>query len=363
MLSAGLAGSVALAPCSRPPSCSPPSRPARRSAASWPRIGAAARWLVGAGLLAVAAALIKQSFLDAGFAGAVFLVAAACATPPAAAAAPALRGRRAAPAGGRRGWRPSPTSPPGASSTRCSASASTRCTRSRPRASRSTCASEPARDPRRRLRPVRAARHRAGGLWTLRARPRARRHARRVARGRRRRRARRRQLLAALPDPARRAGERARPARRSRGSAAAGSSRRLAASRSLRRSAATSRHARPRSTGRLRAASYVRRHARPGDTQYVMYARANVGYYAGLPSPYPYAWSLLVRAHPGATARLRQLLASPRRPTWIVGWQPPDRWGLDPGGATPRSCTPTTGWSPTCTATRSTTARPPQGAP
>ena len=90
-------------------------------------------------------------------------------------------------------------------------------------------------------------------------------------------------------------------------------------------------------SGVVDAGRYVRTHARPGDTQYVMYARANVGYYTGLPSPYPYAWSLLVRAHPGATARLRQLLASPRRPTWIVGWQRPKAWGLDPGGATARA--------------------------
>ncbi len=89
--------------------------------------------------------------------------------------------------------------------------------------------------------------------------------------------------------------------------------------------------------GVVAVASYVRDHARPGDTQYVMYARASVGYYTGLPSPYPYAWSLLVRAHPGATARLRQLLESPRRPTWIVGWQRPSRWALDPGGATARA--------------------------
>ena len=89
--------------------------------------------------------------------------------------------------------------------------------------------------------------------------------------------------------------------------------------------------------GVVAVARYVRDHARPGDTQYVMYARANVGYYTGLPSPYPYAWSLLVRAHPSATARLRQLLESPRRPTWIVGWQRPTRWGLDPGGATARA--------------------------
>jgi 4-amino-4-deoxy-L-arabinose transferase-like glycosyltransferase len=80
----------------------------------------------------------------------------------------------------------------------------------------------------------------------------------------------------------------------------------------------------------ISVAHYVRAHARPGDTQYVMYAHANVGYYTGLQSPYPYAWSLLVRAIPGAPARLLQLLRSPQRPTWIVGWERPDRWQLDP---------------------------------
>jgi hypothetical protein len=83
-------------------------------------------------------------------------------------------------------------------------------------------------------------------------------------------------------------------------------------------------------------AAYVREHARPDDTQYVLYARANVEFYAGLPSPYPYAWSLMVRARPGAVDGLRRLLASPRRPTWVVDWQPPSRWDLDPSGATAR---------------------------
>ncbi len=82
--------------------------------------------------------------------------------------------------------------------------------------------------------------------------------------------------------------------------------------------------------GVLPVARYVRTHAKPGDTQYVMYARANAGYYIGLPSPYPYAWSLIVRAHPGATTRLLHLLRSPQRPTWIVGWQGPNGWQLDP---------------------------------
>jgi hypothetical protein len=80
-------------------------------------------------------------------------------------------------------------------------------------------------------------------------------------------------------------------------------------------------------------ARYLRAHARPGDTQYVLYARANVDYYAGLPSPYPYAWSLMVRAIPGARARLLELLDSSSRPTWIVVWQGPNSWHLDPDRA------------------------------
>jgi hypothetical protein len=87
----------------------------------------------------------------------------------------------------------------------------------------------------------------------------------------------------------------------------------------------------------LATAAYIRAHASPGDTQWVMYARANVAYYTGLPSPYPYGWSLMVRAVPGARARLAALLSSPRRPTWIVGWQPPNTWHLDPHGALARA--------------------------
>ena len=38
-------------------------------------------------------------------------------------------------------------------------------------------------------------------------------------------------------------------------------------------------------------------------------------------------WSARI---PARSPRLRSLLASPQRPTWIVGWQRPGRWGLDP---------------------------------
>lgn len=76
---------------------------------------------------------------------------------------------------------------------------------------------------------------------------------------------------------------------------------------------------------------FIRGNARAGDTQYVLYARANVLYYAGLPSPYPYAWSLMVRARPGARQQLYRLLASGRRPTWLVQWQDADTWRIDRG--------------------------------
>ena len=79
-------------------------------------------------------------------------------------------------------------------------------------------------------------------------------------------------------------------------------------------------------------ARYVREHARPGDTDYVMYARPNVVYYAGLRHPYPYMWSLMVRAKPGALAELHRHLGPAQRPTWLVMWQDDDKWELDPDG-------------------------------
>ena len=123
------------------------------------------------------------------------------------------------------------------------------------------------------------------------------------------RRARRRQLLAALPDRAR-AGDlrrrRGAARRRAGGSPRSSALRRRGDARAAggRQHAATRRTAAP-----ARSARYVRVHARPGDTQYVMYARANLVYYTGLPSARtrtPGACSC--RAKPGAIPRLRRLL-------------------------------------------------------
>jgi 4-amino-4-deoxy-L-arabinose transferase-like glycosyltransferase len=80
--------------------------------------------------------------------------------------------------------------------------------------------------------------------------------------------------------------------------------------------------------------NYVHQRATGRETAYVLYAHANVLYYAGLPSPFPYHWSLMMRAAPGAETRLRGLLASPRRPTWVVRAQPYTAFGLDRDGRT-----------------------------
>jgi hypothetical protein len=87
----------------------------------------------------------------------------------------------------------------------------------------------------------------------------------------------------------------------------------------------------------LAVGRYIRDHARPGDTQYVMYARANVVYYARLRQPYPYLWSLIVRVRPGARTQLQRLLGSSRRPTWLVRWHAPGSWELDPDGNVARA--------------------------
>ena len=87
-------------------------------------------------------------------------------------------------------------------------------------------------------------------------------------------------------------------------------------------------HAVERAVGR-----YIHAHARPGDTQYVLYARANVLYYGALPTPFPYDWSLMMRVQTDARPALYRLLASRRRPTWLVPWQNDDAWRLDRGAA------------------------------
>ncbi len=84
------------------------------------------------------------------------------------------------------------------------------------------------------------------------------------------------------------------------------------------------------------AADYLRDRSRPGDSAHVMYAYASVLYYSDLRAPFAYHWSLMMQAAPGAERELRRLLASPRRPTWLVERHRSWAFGLDREGVTRR---------------------------
>lgn len=87
----------------------------------------------------------------------------------------------------------------------------------------------------------------------------------------------------------------------------------------------------------LAVADYLRSNAQPDDTLYVLYARANLLYYADMQTPYPYSWTQMVRTVPNAENRLRGMLKSPlERPTWIVEWQGATIFGMDANGETRR---------------------------
>jgi hypothetical protein len=86
----------------------------------------------------------------------------------------------------------------------------------------------------------------------------------------------------------------------------------------------------------LAASRVVADNRQPSDRVLVLYSRANAAYYTGVRPAFAYQWSLMYLAIPGVERELNQLLASPRRPTWIIRWQRPGRFGLDRDGATAR---------------------------
>ena len=70
--------------------------------------------------------------------------------------------------------------------------------------------------------------------------------------------------------------------------------------------------------------------AEPGDTITVPFTHANVIQASGLTPGYPYAWSLPVRTLDPDLSLLTSTLAGPDAPTWVVRWDNPHTWGLDP---------------------------------
>jgi hypothetical protein len=79
-------------------------------------------------------------------------------------------------------------------------------------------------------------------------------------------------------------------------------------------------------TGRWLAAA-----AQPTDTIVVPFTHPNVIDASGLKPGYPYAWSLPLRTLDPQLSLLTSTLNGQAAPTWVVQWDNPHTWGLDPG--------------------------------
>lgn len=89
--------------------------------------------------------------------------------------------------------------------------------------------------------------------------------------------------------------------------------------------------AQDRSTEEYAVGRWVAASAEPGDTLVVPFSHPNVIDAARLGPGYPYAWSLPVRTLDPDLTLFRSTLTGPAAPTWVVRWNHPRAWGLDPG--------------------------------
>lgn len=81
-----------------------------------------------------------------------------------------------------------------------------------------------------------------------------------------------------------------------------------------------------------RTGQWLRTASRPGDSAVVTYGDPSILEAADLPSPYPYLWSLPMRVLDPDQARLRTTLAGPEAPTWVVVTAPLNSWDVDAHG-------------------------------
>ena len=76
----------------------------------------------------------------------------------------------------------------------------------------------------------------------------------------------------------------------------------------------------PPNTGEEVVGNAIGRASHPGDGIITWPGRSNVNYAAHLASPYPYLWLLPAQTLDPGLRRLKSLLRSSRRPTWLVAW-------------------------------------------
>jgi hypothetical protein len=67
----------------------------------------------------------------------------------------------------------------------------------------------------------------------------------------------------------------------------------------------------------------------PDDTIVTLYGHSDVVFASGLPSPYPYLWSLPTKARDPQLETLTEVLSGPQAPTWFVTWSSLSSWGVD----------------------------------
>ena len=79
----------------------------------------------------------------------------------------------------------------------------------------------------------------------------------------------------------------------------------------------------------VRTGEAVAAAAERGDTLVVFGGRADLQDASGLGSPYPYLWSLPMRARDPGYDDLRAVLTGPDAPTWLVEWAGFGSWRAD----------------------------------
>lgn len=88
----------------------------------------------------------------------------------------------------------------------------------------------------------------------------------------------------------------------------------------------------PRVWFQERTGEWLARSGDPGDTAFVAYGNPSVLEAADMDTPYPYLWSLPMRTADPTQERLRNTLAGPSAPTWIVEINRFNSWSIDNGG-------------------------------
>jgi hypothetical protein len=82
---------------------------------------------------------------------------------------------------------------------------------------------------------------------------------------------------------------------------------------------------------------WISQSSRTDDSIVVTYTHPNVVAASGLRPAYPYLWSLPIRTLDPHLATLTSTLEGPNGPTWVVGWDRHDSWGLDHAGQLDRA--------------------------